>query len=131
LKTELISWSFVKEAYQRDMQRQARGQFRLCPKIKRDAIELTAWLKMRVPLAKHVLCYDRLRAEIESYMHANNDQRPRATLAFLKHSDAIFGAFVRDDKVDSLDHGVFRRLADGLAWFAAWESEWLKPRRMI
>ncbi len=35
LKTVFISWSFVKEAYQRDMQRQARGQFRLCPKTKR------------------------------------------------------------------------------------------------
>jgi hypothetical protein len=53
-------------------------------------------------------------------------------LAFLKHCDAIIGAFVRDEKVDSLDHGVFRRLADGLAWFAAWRvTRWLKPRRMI
>jgi hypothetical protein len=89
------------EAYQRDIQRQARGQLRQCSKIKRDAIELTAWLKMRVPLAKHVLCYDRLRAEIETFMQTTNHQRPRTTFAFLIHCDAICGVFVRDEKVDS------------------------------
>jgi len=99
---EDIAWSFVKDAHQRDLQRQARGDFRRCPKIKRDTVELKAWLKMRVPLAKHVLCYDRLRAEMKSYMQETGDQRPRATLGFLEHCDAMFGPFVTDLKVDSL-----------------------------
>ena len=69
---EDIAWSFVKDAYQRDLQRQARGDFRRCPKIKRDTVELTAWLKMRVPLAKHVLCYYRLRAEMNGFLELSD-----------------------------------------------------------
>jgi hypothetical protein len=109
-----ISWSFVKDAYERDLRRQARGDFRRCPKIKRETVDLNAFSKMRVPLAKHVLCYDRLRAEIKSYMQESKDQQPRATLTFLEVCDSIFGPFVRDEKVDSLDHVMFRRLEDGL-----------------
>jgi hypothetical protein len=51
--------------------------------IASDSVELTAWLKMRVAI--HILCYDRLRAEMKSYIQDTGDQRTRATLVFLEH----------------------------------------------
>ena len=87
---------------QRVMLRQARGDFRRCPKIKRDTVELTAWLKMRVPLAKHILCYDRLRAEMKSYIQDTGDQRTRATLVFLEHVLRRYVWPVRDGRESRL-----------------------------
>ena len=86
----------------RVMLRQARGDFRRCPKIKRDTVELTAWLKMRVPLAKHILCYDRLRAEMKSYIQDTGDQRTRATLVFLEHVLRRYVWPVRDGRESRL-----------------------------
>ena len=118
-----ISWSFIKDAYQRDLKRQAQDKLRQMPKLKREVIELTSFSKMRVPFAKHVLCYDRLRAEIKTFMTVSGDQRPQATLDYLTHGDEIYGPFVRDGTVDSLDDVVFRQIRRGLDWFAAWERD--------
>ena len=120
-----ISWMHIVDAYHRNFTK-GLSEWRDVPNLTQDAIELTAWSKMRVKLAM-VIFSDRLIAEMTRYVTESKDQQPVKTIEYLQAGAGIFNILLCP-KTELLRRSQlqvkFETLDRHLSWFSDWHEDW-------